>query len=265
MRIDRGALLAAGTALVRCGLFVVLFLVLLQVMPTLAAAVVAGLLLLRVVERRALRDLGFQLDRKTVPQLLLGMVLGVAGLAIACALLMLFGSLKFITDGGTVRHWLAGMISMLIVLGGPAAAEEALFRGYPFQKLVEGFGSIAATVVASAAFALAHAGNPSVNAFALANIFAAGVMLSVAYLATRSLWFASAVHLGWNWCMAALLDLPVSGLELFDAPIYEPLDLGPGWLTGGPFGPEAGVAGFIGLALALGGVVLLTRKTRWLT
>lgn len=265
MGVDRARVRAAGTALVRFGLFVVLFLVLLQLMPMLAAAVIAGLLLLRVVDKRPLRDLGFQLDRTIAPELLLGMALGIAGLVLACALLVLTGSLRFTPDGGTAREWLAGIISMLIVLAGPAAAEEALFRGYPFQKLVEGFGAIAATVVASAAFALAHAGNPSVNAFALANIFAAGVMLSVAYLATRSLWFATAVHLGWNWSMAALLDLPVSGLELFDAPLYEPLDRGPGWLTGGTFGPEAGVAGFIGLALVLGGVVGLTRKTRWLT
>jgi uncharacterized protein len=38
----------------------------------------------------------------------------------------------------------------------------------------------------------------------LANIFLAGVMLAVAYLRTRSLWFATGVHLGWNWTMATL-------------------------------------------------------------
>jgi uncharacterized protein len=148
----------------------------------------------------------------------------------------------------------------------PAATEEAVFRGYPYQKLVQGFGAPIATIAASAAFAFAHANNPSVNGFALANIFVAGIMLSAAFLLTRSLWFATGVHVGWNWAMAGLLDMPVSGLELFDTPLYEPLDRGPAWLSGGAFGPEAGIAGFAGLALAFAGVVWMTRKkAQWVT
>src|SRR5690606_19908912 len=140
-----------------------------------------------------------------------------------------------------------------------AAAEEALFRGYPFQVLVEALGPAVATVALSAAFAVAHAGNPGANAFALVNIFLAGVLLSVAYLRTRSLWFATAVHLGWNWTMGSLLDLPVSGLEMLDTPLYEPAAGGPEWVTGGGFGPEAGLAGTVGFALALLGVVRLVK------
>lgn len=261
----RPRLRAFSLALMRLGLFVLLFVPLQMLFPALAAAVIAGLLLLQFVERRPLSDLGFHLDRRVARRVALGMLLGVAGLLVAVATMMLFGALRFESDGGGLREWLAGMIAMLILLAGPAATEEALFRGYPFQKLVEGIGAPAATFIASAGFAVAHARNPSVNAFALANIFAAGIMLSVAYLLTRSLWFATAVHLGWNWSMAALLDLPVSGLELFDAPLYEPVVRGPAWLTGAAFGPEAGVAGFAGLTAVLGGVILLNRKTRWLT
>src|SRR5690606_12477457 len=92
------------------------------------------------------------------------------------------------------------------------------------------------------------------NAFAVANIFLAGVLLSVAYLRTRSLWFATAVHLGWNWTMASLLDLPVSGLEMLNTPLYEPAVSGPDWITGGAFGPEGGLIGLVGFGLALAAV-----------
>jgi hypothetical protein len=69
-------------------------------------------------------------------------------------------------------------------------------------------------------------------------------------LQTRSLWFATAVHLGWNWTMATLFDLPVSGLRLVDTPLYDASVHGPLWLTGGGFGPEGGL-------VATGGFVLM--------
>lgn len=270
-----------GIAVLRCGAFIALFFILrpvlspivLQALPldalvldtlaTLIAAVIAGALLLKLMERRPVSDLGFGRDGLSlVPA---GVALGAASIAIASLALVLLGALTYTRDSGDAGSWLAGQLEMFAILSVAAAAEEALFRGYPFQKLVEGFGAVAATVIASAAFAIAHARNPAINDFALINIFVAGVMLSVAYLRTRSLWFATAVHVGWNWCMAGLFDLPVSGLELFDAPLYEPRDRGPAWLSGGPFGPEAGAAGVFGLLVALAGVLWLTRKNAWQT
>jgi membrane protease YdiL (CAAX protease family) len=250
----------AGIAITRFGVFVALFWPLQFVLGTLFAAILAGALLLRFVEKRPVSDLGFAADLKAGPELGRGMLVGMSGLLLACVVVFLAGGLAFMEDSGTMRLWGASVLTSLIFLAIPAAAEEALFRGYAFQKLVEGFGAPLATIAASAVFAIAHARNPAVNGFALFNIFLAGVVLSLAYLRTKSLWFATGVHLGWNWAMAGLLDLPVSGLELFDAPLYEPVDYGPSWLTGGAFGPEAGLAGVIGLLVMLGGVIVTTRK-----
>ena len=237
----------------------------LQTAATLLAALLAGWLLLGVLEQRPPGDLGFRLQRKAWPQMLIGIALGVSGLLFAALLLVAMGGLRYVPRAGTFAGWLSGALRMLAVLLIPAAAEEALFRGYPFQKLVEGLGAVLATVAASVAFAVAHMQNPSVDALALFNIFIAGVMLSVAYLRTRSLWFATGVHVGWNWSMVALADLPVSGLKLYDAPLYDPVDRSPAWLGGGAFGPEAGVVGMLGLLAIVAGIWWLTRKTRWLT
>lgn len=258
--VTRDRLAAIGGALVRIGLFILLFIAMAPWLGMLAGAVLAGWFLLHIVERRPLSDLGFALKREEVARSGLGLLIGVAALGLAVLPAVAVGALRFAGDAGNGAAWLSGVAGFFAVLLVPAAAEEALFRGYPFQKLVEGFGAIAATLVASAAFAVAHAGNPSVNGVALLNIFLAGVVLSLAYLRTRSLWFATAVHLGWNWAMAGLLDLPVSGLELFDAPLYEPVDRGPAWLTGGAFGPEAGLTGVFGLLIMLGAVLKTKRQ-----
>ncbi|HEX6560006.1 MAG TPA: CPBP family intramembrane glutamic endopeptidase [Longimicrobiales bacterium] len=283
MKLDRSRVRSALIALLKLVLFAALFYVfqqviasallavfrtgafLLDTLATLGAAVLAGGLLLRALDDQPVSALGFGLHRGALRQLAVALALGVAGLGVAGVLLLLLGRLRYLPQAGTAGGWLGGSVNMLLALLIPAAAEEALFRGYPFQKLVQALGPVLATVAASAAFAIAHRHNPAVNGLALVNIFAAGVMLSVAFLRTRSLWVATGVHLGWNWSMAALLDLPVSGLELYDAPLYQPVDRGPGWLTGGAFGPEAGLAGLLGLLLVLGGIVILTRKTRWLT
>lgn len=238
---------------------------LLPVDARLCAALVAGIVLLRFAEHRPAGDLGFALNRKAPVQFGAGMAVGVAGLAVACLLLVVVGAIRYEPEGGTVAGWVKTTVQALLIFAIPAAAEEAMFRGYAFQKLVDAFGAIAATIMASALFAWAHRHNPSINGFALFNIGAAGVMLSVAYLRTGSLWFATGLHLAWNWTMATLFDLPVSGLRLFDTPLYDAVDRGPVWFTGGSFGPEAGVSGLLGITLITVCVVLMTRNKEWLT
>jgi uncharacterized protein len=232
---------------------------LVQAVAFLVAALAAGWALLRWVDRRPLRDLGFALERRVFPDLATGVAIGAAGLAAAVLVLALAGAFEFTRAPGSPAAWLGVILTALLFFALPAAAEEAVFRGYPFRALVEGIGPVGATLIMSALFAWVHGVNPNVGHFGMLNIFAAGIMLSLAVLWTGSLWFASAVHLGWNWAMAALLDLPVSGLDLFDAPLYDAAPTGPAWLTGGAFGPEGGVAGSMGVLLA---VVLLWRFAR---
>lgn len=217
----------------------------------LGAALVAGWVMLRWIDRRPLSELGFALERRVPRDLAVGLAIGAAALVSVVLVLTLVGAFRFTQAAGSVPEWAAVMGTALLVLALPAAAEEAVFRGYPFRTLVQGVGPVGATLVMSALFALVHGANPHVDAFGYLNIFAAGVMLSVAVLWTGSLWFATALHLGWNWATAALLDLPVSGLDLFDAPLYDGAPVGPDWLTGGVFGPEGGVAGSLAVLVGI--------------
>jgi hypothetical protein len=107
---------------------------------------------------------------------------------------------------------------------------------------------------------LLHLGNPNTSWIGLANILVAGLFLGVVYLKTASLWWATGAHLGWNWTHGFLFDLPVSGLELLDAPLLEPLTRGPDWLSGGAFGPEGSVLSTLILLLATG----VLWRTSWL-
>lgn len=234
----------------------------------LIAAVVAGVLMLRFADGRSWRALGFSPRWRALPDLAAGLGFGALLLFVAVAPLVLTGLVAFrpelageavASTAGESRGgaaWFTTVGTGLLVLAPPAAAEEALFRGYPFQVLARAGGAPFAVVTTSAAFAALHGANPEVGWIALANIALAGVWLALVYLRTESLWAASAAHLGWNWTMAVLLDLPVSGLNWIDTPVYDAVVRDPAWLTGGAFGPEGGVLATLAL---LAGIVALRR------
>ena len=171
------------------------------------AALAAGALLIRRLDHRPAGALGLAWTNRSAREIGVGLAIGVGALVIAAIAMAAAGGLRYTGQGGDVLGWTRIVAAGFGGLAVAAFAEEVLFRGYPFQVLAQVAGGAAATLALSLLFALAHAGNPNVDTFALVNIFLAGVLLSVAYLRTRSLWFATAVHLGWNWAMALLFDL----------------------------------------------------------
>lgn len=205
----------------------------------LIALLVASAIMMAAVERKPLSALGL------VPADLghdwnQGAFIGGAFIALVIAAQAAFGWVGFEPEAGRLVDWLEHVAVLGLVLMVAAATEELIFRGYPFQVLVEGLGVWPAVVVSSVLFGGIHIFNPEVDALAVLNISLAGALMAAAYLRTRSLWTAIGLHWAWNWMMAAVLELPVSGLH-FDAPVYDVTERGPDLLTGGEFGPEAGL------------------------
>lgn len=104
----------------------------------------------------------------------------------------------------------------------------------------------------SVVFGLFHLANPGAGVLALAGVTAAGLLLGALVLRTGSLWPAIGAHLGWNWALAFLGDVAVSGLEVADAPGYDGVARGAAWLSGGGFGVEASLVAVSMLGLAAG-------------
>lgn len=209
-------------------------------LPGLIAGLAAGQLLLQL-DGRPRRTLGFGLGRESGSGVALGFVLGVGVGTLTIGLILAFGGIRWTADTGVWGGWIAVGLRSLWVLAIPAAAEEAMLRGYPLLVLTEAWGSKCALGLTSVAFALLHMGNPEIGWVGFANIVAAGLFLGALRLRTGDLWWPTGAHLGWNWVHAFLADLPLSGLELVDAPLIESHVEGPVWLSGGAFGPEGSV------------------------
>jgi membrane protease YdiL (CAAX protease family) len=225
----------------------------------LLASVGAGVLVL-ALDGRPAGALGFHVAPTGARESTLGLGLGVGVAVGVVALIAVGGGIQWTPEPGSVLGWVVGAIGALAFLALPAAAEEALLRGYPLQALAEEWGPAWALALTSAAFGALHLANPGVTPIATLNVAMAGVFLGVVYLKTLSLWWATGAHLGWNWGLGYLADAPVSGLDLLDAPLYDGAVTGPAWLGGGSFGPE----GSLVASAAVAGAAALCWKAPWL-
>lgn len=194
--------------------------------------------------------LGFYLKPDAGREVAVGLGLGVVIALVVVGLIAAAGGLRWSTEPGLAVEWVVGGVSALLFLAIPAAAEEALLRGYPLQALAEAWGAPAALLLTSIAFGVMHYGNPGLTWLGLGNLVAAGLLLGAVYLRTGSLWWATGVHVGWNWGHGYLADVPVSGLELLNAPFYDGVGQGPSWLDGGGFGPEGSAVATVVLLAA---------------
>lgn len=214
-------------------------------------AAVAGVWLVgRYIDRRRFADFGLEIDRSWWIDCGFGLALG--GLLMS-GIFLLELALGWIEVRGTFTGralaWtVAGSLLLFLIVG---VYEELLLRGYLLTNLAEGArgtlgiaGAIAfATVASSVVFGALHASNPNATLVSTLAISFAGVMLALGYLLTGDLAIPIGLHVTWNLFQGTVYGFPVSGLD-FGASVVDIEQGGPAVVTGGSFGPEAGLLGF---------------------
>lgn len=191
----------------------------------------------RFFDRRPLLSLGLGPPAHGwVRTLLAGFGAGAGPIVATVGLLVLLSGLSW-------RQAQAGLLTWLLIPGLLIAAfnEEMPLRGYLLGNFVEAGRPLTGVLITSLLFWLLHSLNPAAwsSPWVAVNLFGAGVMLAMAYLASGNLWFPTALHYFWNLAQGVLFELPVSGvttdgiLELDVTGKLAP------WLSGGQFGLEA--------------------------
>lgn len=189
-----------------------------------------------------------------------GFIVGAVCILVGVGMIAVFGNLSF--SGRLNGRTIELLVVEIFILTTAAMAEEVMFRGYPFQRILEGAGPVAAIVVLSLFFGMAHRWNPharEVATLSLFNTVFVGVLLSLAYLRVRSLWLPWGLHFAWNSMLGVVFGLPVSGMNDFSV-IVRGKASGPVWLTGGAYGIEGGVAGTVAILAGFVPLYWLTRK-----
>ena len=215
----------------------------------LQAILVVGLTYIfrRFIDRKSFVSLGLATTSGWVAETLLGLFLGFGVMACIFAFGWVTGwSTVHLTSTPVYRviPQLAGYVILYIATG---LTEELMFRGYLLQTLSEWPGTTAAVVITSVLFGLFHACNPSVSPLALTHLLIAGFVFAYAYLATGRLWLPIALHFSWNFFQGPVFGFPVSGVPPQGLFVVE--STGPVWVTGGAFGPEAGLTGLMALGI----------------
>jgi uncharacterized protein len=218
----------------------------LMVLMIMIISVVLVLVFRLLVDKKKFSSLGF--SSTGYMDGLSGFFLALAILGTGTLILYFSGHLQW-TDvifNGNQLFIQLGLMAMI------AFYEEAVFRGYILNNLMESFGKWIALPVSAFLFTLFHLGNPGMNIVPLANIFLAGVLLGINYIYTKNIWFAVLFHFAWNFFQGPLLGYKVSGID-FSSLLQTELK-GDLLLTGGEFGFEGSV---LDLALTLIAILIL--------
>ncbi len=220
--------------------------------------ILATYLMIRFVDRRRFTSVGIPFHGKIVKELLLGILIGAVMIGVVAGFEFAVGAIKLhFRPGQNLVLILRNFGLSFLFFAYFAMGEELVFRGYPFQALIEGIGAVGATILMSVFFGLVHQSNPSANLLSTLNTVLAGAWLSIAYLKTKTLYFPFGMHFSWNLVESFFFSLPVSGL-LTNRTLFVPTDYGPYWLTGGRYGPEAGIGTTVVVLAAI--VYLLVDK-----
>jgi membrane protease YdiL (CAAX protease family) len=175
-------------------------------------------------------------------ELFAGLFMGAALMGLPVLLLTIFGYIQWQVNVFSYSTILSGFTIFLLA----AIAEELLFRGFIFQRLIQAFGKWPAQIIIAALFLLTHINNPgmtgTVKILASINIFIASIMFGLAYIKTKSLAMPLGLHFMANYMQGTVLGFGVSGSK--DPSLLKPVfDHAPVWISGGDFGIEASLLG----------------------
>lgn len=215
-----------------------------------ACIVVVTSFICQLWRRDPLRDLFGPFTIHWLRMVSAGLLIGAILMLIPGLFLFIFGQVSWHSNS---IDW-GSILSTTLILVGVAVAEEVLFRGFIFQRLMAGIGKWPAQFVISGYFLLTHLNNPGMigtsRLLGGINIFIASLLFGVAYIKSNSLAMPIGIHFMANWMQGVVLGFGVSGHQQtsFLTPIWTNQ---PDWLTGGNFGLEASLPGLIWLCILL--------------
>ncbi len=214
----------------------------------------------RLLDRRSFASLGFTLGPNMVKDLAIGFWIPglLMGLIFITELFLGWLSIdSFAWETMALESWLGILLQGLLLFTLVGISEELLSRGYQLQNITEGLNLTWGVLISSSVFAVLHLANPNSSLFSSLGIFAAGVFLAYGWIRTRKLWLPIGLHLGWNLFEGTIFGFPVSGLRIES--LIKQTSSGPMLITGGGFGPEAGL---IVLPAMLLGALIIRLYTR---
>jgi membrane protease YdiL (CAAX protease family) len=222
------------------------------------ALVLGAWITLRWIDHRPFALLGMSFSLEGLKEFFIGSIFGILYLTSIALILLITGWASF-SFGNMDSQVLLSMLTYLVFFAVAGFLEEVVNRGYLFQAFIEGTRAWIAILIFSLVFSLGHILNEELSWVGGLNLFLHGILFSLAYLKTRSLWVPIGMHVAWNWTQGPLWGMNVSGTTI-DNSFLVSVPKGPALLSGGDFGAEGSL---ITLVVTIG-LVLYIWKARWI-
>ncbi len=207
--------------------------------PHAVLALILIFLFRRFLDRRSIASMGFVWPRGGMGVAWFGgIAIGAASIVASAAVVIFLGGYE---PKAASANWLTLAIGLAFI---PAAFyEEIVFRSYLLQNFLDIRKKVVGVLLTSFLFWVLHGLNPGawVSPMIGVNLFGAGVVLSLAYMASGNIWFPTALHFAWNFTQGVALGIPVSGIRIPGLMEMEVNPQVPHWITGGEFGLEASI------------------------
>ncbi len=220
----------------------------------------------RWLDRRKFKTFGLCFSKSWLRDFGFGLFLGAFLMGLIFLLGYLTGNLRivgFIQSFSEHGNFLTGFLQSLVFYIFVGFYEELLSRGYHLENLAEGLNCriigkrwavILSLAVSSLVFGLLHMSNPNATWVSTLNLSLAGMFLGLGMVLTGSLAIPIGLHITWNFFQGNVFGFAVSGM-MTSATLIVTDSVGPVWLTGGKFGPEAGVLGLV--AMLIGSILII--------
>ncbi|MCR1876560.1 MULTISPECIES: CPBP family intramembrane glutamic endopeptidase [Paraclostridium] len=212
------------------------------------------------IEGREIETLGFYKE-SWLAKYASGLLIGLLMMSTVVFILYIFGFITIETKS-LQPVGIAALLNISIILIGwliQGATEEIVTRGWLMNVLGARYNITVGLILSSVFFALIHSENPGINYVAMLNIVLVGILLGLIVINTGSLWVACGIHSAWNFAQGNIFGFQVSGNDVGVGSIVDLNLVGNEFITGGQFGPEAGmVCSFVILVLIV--IVLFLSK-----
>lgn len=217
----------------------------------------------KVIEKRSFSSIGFN-KNNWLKKYSLGFLIGLAMMSIIVLILFPFGYIT-VEKNPIQPVGISAIASVLVILLGwiiQGATEEIVTRGWLLNVLSTKYNIGVGLLISSTLFGLMHLTNPNVNYMAVINIILVGLFYGLYVIKTNDLWAVCGMHSAWNFAQGNIFGFKVSGLDVSVGSLIDLNLVGSDFVTGGIFGPEAGITATF-ILLASIGILLFIDKKRY--
>lgn len=210
----------------------------------------------KYLDKRDFQEYGLVLKKQTFAHLVMGILIGIFSVVLMLFIGRITGiiSVSEIISIPEPNLIIAFAFKMILV----AVLEETFFRGYLITNLYDGFKSkktskkqalLISLVVSSLLFGLAHFNNDNATISSIILLTINGMVWGIPFIMIKNLGLSIGLHMAWNFTQTQL-GFTMSGNKALSS-FYSIENNGSDLLTGGEYGPEAGILGLIGFAMML--------------